>query len=197
MLEGKTRTLRAQSIVEYLNKKASPNTLQALGMYRRKNVAVISLNGRPVTVADVDNFACKVAVFYGRTTGARLVVDQPKMHMPYDFPLPPQWEYAFDWKMLFTIGERSTRLLIPNKLRKWKLPKIHAEFKYNKEDTKWPKTCSDFDRKWSSILNVDHKNAREREQQDSDSCASSENEHEEVTLRSHKRKTAARTTRPR
>jgi hypothetical protein len=48
-------------------------------------------DGNALTIADLDNMACKLSIAQGRTTGARIISLAPIVNQPYDSPFFQQW----------------------------------------------------------------------------------------------------------
>jgi hypothetical protein len=154
MLAGESKYDKAYSVFQYLSVTADDATLTSFGLYREdgESFARVSLNGRKLTSADVDNIACKVSVYYGKTTGSRLVILCPSLHNLYDVPIVPQWKVGFDHLagLLRICGDavkvfQDAKRVVAAEVTTG----IHPEFQYQGEPEKWPRICSHYNSKWS------------------------------------------------
>ncbi|MGL4995821.1 MAG: hypothetical protein ACRC6G_06595, partial [Deefgea sp.] len=91
--------------------------------------------------------ACKMLVYQGKTTGARLVINKPSMNNVYDFPLLPQWKTGFNLVLLLRISRNAVAILTlkQNNVKAGLNKPIHAEFVFNGECEIWPRMCREGD----------------------------------------------------
>jgi hypothetical protein len=140
---------KATRILNFLDKDAPITTIAALGLYREGFKVYVLYNRRRLTIADIDNIACKMSVCQGKTTGARLIIGSPGMNSLHDFPVLPNWRNSFDLGLLLDICNHAVAALP-------RLPfgKMSNHFQFNQEASKWPKFCTEVDNYWGIKLGL-------------------------------------------
>jgi hypothetical protein len=109
-----------------------------------KNKAFIIYNRRELQLTDIDNIACKLSIYQGKTTGSRLVTRKPALNNVYDFPLLPGWEKGFNTDLLNSICEKSVQVLSTEK-KNFCHKNIHEQFTFFEEKSLWPHYCKNID----------------------------------------------------
>lgn len=137
---------KAKTLMEYFENDATEEVLVAMGLARVKGVGVvIAYNRRPLQITDADNIFCKMSVCQSKTTGSRLVINEPALNNLYDHPILCQWRHGFDLQLLFDICKAAVGVLesLPGN--------INPQFCFMNEETTWPKYCTTMDSFWKRL----------------------------------------------
>lgn len=148
---------KAKALVKYLENDAPDFILTSMGLFREKRGrgrgrghgrtttgVYIKLNRRRIQITDVDNIACKISIYQGKTTGARLISNKPFLNNVYDFPVLPQWLHGYEMELIQPICNEAIQMLNKKEQRQTQSffsSEIHPQFRFHDEKNKWPKYC--------------------------------------------------------